>query len=113
MAWHKCSRYWKHGATCPVRGMPGHEPDEEEEEEEEEDADEEEKRRVMAPIRVRRPAEPGSVVALAEAIVREVETRVASDPVAEPEPAVPAPGPVRPPAKEPVPVVHRAEGVLM
>ena len=83
MAWHQCSRYWKHGASCPVRGMPGHP-----EEEDEEDQDEESREipKVLIPEREvkRRPPEQGSVVAVAEAIVREVQTRMVAEPVAPP-----------------------------
>ena len=81
MGWHRCSRYWKYGAACPVRGMPAHE----EEEEEDDDSDAEDLLPVMVPERIRRPAEPGSVVAMAEAIVREVETREAAPAVSVPE----------------------------
>ncbi len=87
MAWHKCTRFWKHGASCPVRGMPGHEPEEEEEEPRDEEPREIPK--VVIPEREakRRPPEQGSVMAVAEALIREVETGVVAEPVGEPEPA--------------------------
>ena len=80
-----------------VRSMPGHE----DEEEEEDEPDDEDKRKVMAPIKVRKPVEPGSVVAVAEAIIREVQERVV-EPVFVPEPGVPA-VPVAIPEWVPVP----------
>ncbi len=89
MAWHKCSRYWQHGAVCPVRGMPGHQEDDEEQD----DQEDQKIPPVLIPERVSRPAEPGSIVAVAEAIVREVQTRQ----VVEPSP-VPVPGPVKVPS---------------
>lgn len=98
MAWHKCSRYWKHGATCSVRGMPGHESEEEEDDKEDEDGPEIPK--VLVPgKKPSRPVEPGSVVAVAEAIVREVQTRQVPEPV-----AAPAPEPVGQPSRVAVPV---------
>ena len=94
MAWHKCARFWKYGASCPVRGMPGHEVEEEEEDDEE--ADDERKHGIPIEIKAKRPAEPGSVVALAEAVVREIETREVAQPVGGPgrEVAQPVGGPV-------------------
>ena len=110
MGWHRCSRYWKHGATCPVRGMPAHEDEEDEDEEDEEDRP---KHGIPIEIRRKRPAEPGSVVAVAEAIVREVETRQVEVPVGQPPVRVPdfvpAPQSVVVPALFPSPADVREE----
>ncbi len=77
MAWHRCSRYWKHNFSCPVRFMPGHE-------DEEEDDDDDDTDKPVVPIAERvprvKPPERGAVVAVAEAIVREVQTRAVAVP---------------------------------
>ncbi len=89
--WHRCSQYWRHNAPCPVRGREEHEEDEED------DQEPRDKPLVAIPEQATRPAEPDNVLAVAEAIVREVQTR-------EVEVRGPFTWPQPPPATEPVPV---------